>query len=404
MTEIEDELLFGWDPTPGIVSVWADSEGEALVWRRVDGDLLLERARYRPWILAARLDDLRHLGDDLADHRRSGPALVRYQELEGDGAAYRYLLTARSGRALARAILAGASARTPGGPKSLRDLAGYLRVGPVEQYLMATGRAYFRGLRYDDLRRMQIDLETTSLDPRSGRIFMAAVRDTRGLAVTLEAPEPGDERRLLAALVELVRERDPDVIENHNLFGFDLPFLAQRAAVLGVPLALGRPGGPALLERYESGGGSRRGKPRFSVAGRELIDTLDAVRRHDFVARDLPSHRLKDVARHFGVAGPDRVYLPGAAIHAIYRRDPDRVRRYALDDVAEVDALSRRLLQAPFALAGMAPRRYERLASAGPATCAPARPCRGRPTRARSSPRTRGARSTCSPPASPSAW
>ena len=38
-----------------------------------------------------------------------------------------------------------------------------------------------------------------------------------------------------------------------------------------------------------------------------------------------------------------------------------------LDDVTEVDGLSRRLLGAPFALASMAPRRYERLASAGPA-------------------------------------
>ena len=86
------------------------------------------------------------------------------------------------------------------------------------------------------------------------------------------------------------------------------------------------------------------------------------------MARTLPSHRLKDVARHFGVAGPDRVYVRGAETHDVYLRDPERVRRYALDDVAEVDALSRRLLRAPFALAGMAPRRYERLASAGPAT------------------------------------
>jgi DNA polymerase, archaea type len=43
------------------------------------------------------------------------------------------------------------------------------------------------------------------------------------------------------------------------------------------------------------------------------------------------------------------------------------VRQYALDDVAEVDELSQRLLGAPFAVASMAPRRYERLASAGPA-------------------------------------
>jgi DNA polymerase elongation subunit (family B) len=367
---LDDEILFGWDPTPGIVSVWADADGEALVWRRVDGALCLERERFRPWLLAASLDDVRHLGDALlpADAPPDGRAQVRYQELEGEEGSYRYLLTGRGGRALVRAVLAGATARLGRAPRGLAEVGGYHRVGPVEQYLMATGRAYFRGLRYDELHRMQIDLETTALEPRSGRIFMAAVRDTRGLAVTLEAPGPADERAMIDELCALVRARDPDVIENHNLFGFDLPFLEGRAAALKVPLGLGRAGGPALLERLDHVGGRGRGGPRYTVAGRELIDTLDAVRRHDFVARDLPSHKLKDVARHFGVAGPDRTYLPGAEAYAIYQRDPERVRRYALDDAAEVAALSPRLLRAPFALAGMAPRRYERLASAGPAT------------------------------------
>jgi len=363
-----DETLFGWDSTPGIVSVWADHEGQALIWRREGGALRCERERFRPWVLAAHLDDLKRLGGGLAEARSPGAAAahIHYQELDGDAGSYRYLLSSPSGRGLGRAILAGASARLARPVSGLYDLSEYHRVGPVEQYLMQTGRAYFRGLVYDDLRRMQIDLETTGLDPETARIFLVAVRDTSGLVVTLEAPEPDDEPALIAALAALVRERDPDVIENHNLFGFDLPFLLRRAEILAVPLALGRAGGPALIDRYQDSRGGKR--PRYSIAGRELIDTLDAVRRHDFVARDLPSHRLKDVARHFGVAGPDRVYLPGAEIHATYQRDPDLVRRYALDDVAEVDALSRRLLRAPFALAGMAPRRYERLASAGPAT------------------------------------
>jgi len=112
------------------------------------------------------------------------------------------------------------------------------------------------------------------------------------------------------------------------------------------------------LERREETlaiGPQARRRTRYSVAGRELIDTLDAVRRHDFVVRDMPSYSLKDVARYFGIATRDRVYLEGAAIFDTYRRDPELVRRYALDDVAEVDGLSWRLLGAPFALAGMAP-------------------------------------------------
>jgi DNA polymerase elongation subunit (family B) len=103
------------------------------------------------------------------------------------------------------------------------------------------------------------------------------------------------------------------------------------------------------------------------VAGRASIDTLDAVRRYDFVVRNLPSYRLKEVARHFGLASPERVYLEGARVYETYQRDPAEVRRYALDDVREVDGLSRRLMGAAFALAGMAPRSYERIASAGPA-------------------------------------
>ncbi|HEX6110382.1 MAG TPA: DNA polymerase domain-containing protein, partial [Ktedonobacteraceae bacterium] len=212
--------------------------------------------------------------------------------------------------------------------------------------------------------------ETTALDPHRGRIFMVAIRDSRGLATTIEAPTPEDEARLISSLCALIRERDPDVIENHNLFGFDLPFLEQRASVLGIPLILGRAGGPTNLERREETlaiGPEARRRTRYSLAGRELIDTLDAVRRHDFVVRDMPGHGLKDVARYFSIAAPNRVYLDGATIFETYHRDPERVRHYALDDVREVDELSQRLLGAPFALASMAPRRYERLASAGPA-------------------------------------
>ncbi len=359
---VDHEILFGWDDTPGIVSVWASREGQAFVWRRVDGRLACERERFRPWLFATRLDDL-----DEQTLRTSEALSVL--ELDGPAGAYRYLLSAASGRALERELLHGATRRSGKAVEQFSTLHDYYRVGPVEQYLMLTGRVYFRGLAYDDLHRLQFDFETTALDPQRGRIFMVAVRDTRGLATTLTAATPADEAQLLRDLCALVRERDPDIIENHNLFGFDLPFLEARAVALGVPLALGRAPAPSGLERYTEPGrypGAPR-RTRYSIPGRELIDTLDAVRRHDFVARDLPSHRLKEVARHFGVAGPERVYIPGAQVYATFQTDPDRVRQYALDDVAEVDGLSRQLMGAAFALAGMAPRPYERLAAAGPA-------------------------------------
>ena len=367
----DDAWLFGWDPLPGIVSVRAERDGRACLWQRIDGEVRRTEDRFRPWLFAATLDDLRHSGADLVDAGAGGAddAPFSYRQLDGPPGSLRYLLSARDGRALRRAILDGARRRLGVDIEGLRDLHdSYYSVGPVEQYLMATGRVCFRGMAYADLHRLQFDLETTSLSPKQGRIFLTAVRDSHGLEAILEAPGEGDEASLIADLCALIRARDPDVIENHNLFGFDLPFLEARAAALGVPLRLGRGADAPALERYDEPAWGRGRRTRYDIAGRELIDTLDAVRRHDFVVRDMPGHGLKAAARYFGLAAPDRTHIAGPEVYRSYQRDPARVRRYALDDVTEVDGLSGRLLGAAFALAGMAPRRYGRVAAAGPAT------------------------------------
>ena len=372
----EDEWLWGWDETPGIVSVWAEGDGRATVWRRRadTGGLVREEAVFRPWILIDRLDDLEHLGVQLAPDG-APRALVTFRELAGPGE-LRYLVSSQSAKTLAGAVLHGASRRLGRPVGHLRELGkeSVLALPPEEQYLVATGRTYFRGLAFDQLRRLQFDLETTGLDARRDRIFMVAVRDPEGRVEILEAPGEGDaaEADLIRRLVAKIQACDPDVIENHNLHGLDLPFLDARARALRVPLGLGRTGPAGLRERAArrgvlSGEDGRR-RVRLIAAGRELIDTMDAVLRHDFATRELPGHGLKAVARHFGLAGREREMIRGDQVYEVYRRDPERVRRYAAADVEEVAGLARMFGGAAFALARMAPRRYERLADAGAAT------------------------------------
>ena len=188
---------------------------------------------------------------------------------------------------------------------------------PEEQYLVATGRTYFRDLAPGAVRRLQLDIETTGLDASRDRVFLVAVRSPEGVTTVLEArgAAPADEADLIGRVVALVHREDPDVIENHNLHGFDLPFLARRARAHGVSLDLGRFSGFGLRERPArrgfstgDGDGPRR---RYTVPGRELFDTMDAVRSVDFATRELPSHGLKAVARHLGVAAPDREHVRG---------------------------------------------------------------------------------------------
>jgi DNA polymerase elongation subunit (family B) len=372
----EEEWLSGWDPTPWIVSVWAGGDGRATIWRRHPdtGELLREEARFRPWLLLDRIDDLH--GVEPAESRRGDAGRVTCRQLDGPGD-LRYRLEAADSRTLASVVLRAASRRLGRPALSVRDLGKphVLLLPPEEQYLVATGRTYFRGLSFDQLRRMQFDLETTGLEPDRHRIFMIAVRDPSGVTQVLEAggEEDASEAALIRRLVTIVAAADPDVIENHNLHGFDLPFLDERARRLGVPLNLGRIGGPGLRPRaarrgLDAGSEDIPRHVRLVAPGRELIDTLDAVLRHDFASRELPEYGLKAVARHYGLARTDREYIPGGQIHQVYRRDPERVRRYATADVDEVAALARMFGGAAFALAQMAPRRYERLADTGAAT------------------------------------
>ncbi|MBY0489960.1 MAG: ribonuclease H-like domain-containing protein [Gemmatimonadaceae bacterium] len=370
-----DEWLWGWDPTPAIVSVWANDRGEAVVWRRPDGGALVrETARFRPWMLLDSLEDLEAAGVAVA--RGDEPARgLHARELHGPGA-LRWLVSADRQRDIEQAITRGASKRLGRRITRLHELDRLARhvLPPDEQYLVATGRTYFRDLAFTQLRRVQFDLETTGLDPARDRVFLIAVHTPDGAVELLEAPGPSDddERALLTAFMACIARHDPDVLENHNLHGFDLPFLQARAQRLRLPLVLGRFEGVPLQERAAMRGARSPRDPsrriRYVAPGRECIDTLDAVRRYDFASRDLPGHGLKAVARHFGLAGPDRELIPGDRIHAVYQVDPDRVKRYASADVTEVEGLARLLGGAAFALARMAPRRYERLADAGPAT------------------------------------
>src|ERR1700730_5775618 len=90
--------VFGWDPTPGIVSVWASRAGKALIWQRIGGRISCTRENFRPWLFATTLDDLSHLGPALQPERDQAQA--SYRELDGPVGSYRYLLSARDGRFL----------------------------------------------------------------------------------------------------------------------------------------------------------------------------------------------------------------------------------------------------------------------------------------------------------------
>lgn len=91
-------------------------------------------------------------------------ARIWFRELDGPGK-LRFLVSAADYAELTRAVLHGTSLRLGRRVAHLRELGAncVLALPPEEQYLVSTGRTYFRGLPFHALRRLQFDLETTGL-------------------------------------------------------------------------------------------------------------------------------------------------------------------------------------------------------------------------------------------------
>ena len=91
---------------------------------------------------------------------------------------------------------------------------------------------------------------------------------------------------------------------------------SQGAARRGAAAAPRSAGYPSRMQVAERSIAYRR----YAVTGRHIVDTWILAQLYDVAARDLPSYGLKDVARHFGVAAPERTYLPPEDIPRIFRR------------------------------------------------------------------------------------
>ena len=363
-----DHVLFGHDAEERIVALHpvpgpapgADG-GEAMrVYRRTEDDQIEHADRpFYPFFFLS----------EIALLQGFPRGRFRFQRLQGDGF-FQYLVAFESRNAYWDAMRhVGRQADTVKG----RPDAVYSIGPPEQQYLMQSGQTLFKGMEVEHLHRLQLDIEVSAETgfPDAGRpeheVIIVAMSDNRGWSRLVHA-QGVPEKAVLEETLRLVAERDPDVIEGHNCFGFDLPYLRDRCRLHRVPFTLGRDGSeprffPASIrfaERtidYEA----------CEIAGRHIVDTLFQVMAFDVFKRNMPNYTLKGAAKYFGFAPEGRTYVPGDEIWRVWRDDPARLLDYALDDVVETEALARRLSGSTFYLAQMVPMPYGTAARTGPA-------------------------------------
>jgi len=357
-----NRLLFGDPADAGVVAAEIATKTEIDIYKRRDGKLSRER---RPLKLFLLVDDISLLDGFKAPHET--------RRLDGDFR-FRVLVTFGSVDALeaARKHLRGATGKAPNAP----DAPYLVLTDPVEQHLMLTGTTFFIGTDFSDLRRLQLDIETY-ISPgfefptaaREGdRVIAISMTDSTGFERLLKGTEM-DERAMLEEMVRIVQERDPDVVEGHNLFRFDLAYLETRARRHKVKLKLGRGGGEirARASRMQIAERSIAFR-RYDIPGRSIIDTWILAQHYDIASRELESLGLKQLAQHFGLARKDRVYIDASKISHYFEHEPDKLYEYALDDARETRALAETLSPSYFVQAQIFPYSYQNAVLRGNAT------------------------------------
>jgi DNA polymerase, archaea type len=321
----DNQLLFGSDPTPRIVAIELGETGTVKVYRREkNGSTVCEIENFHPFVWA---------DGDVADL-----GLTNAEKLAGD-LKYNWLVTTDSWKELI--------ALRNGLKKAGRNF--FALSDPVQHYLTHTGRTLFKQLPFEELKRMQIevlsfaggDLEVAADD----HITSIAVSDNSGWEELIGIePQAIDESEHAAIkrLTNLIKERDPDVIEGHNLFKFDLPFLVARARKAKTKLDWGRSGGflrsrPSRLQIAEK----TIDYPKFTVEGRHFVDTFLLAQFYDVGMRSLSGFERSDVAQHFGLTdAADVSQLSGKELQRAWQEAPERYRERALCAVRETRAVA----------------------------------------------------------------
>ena len=344
-------LLFGADPTPRIVAVELGESGTVRVHRReTDGSTVTDVEPFHPFVWAD--SDVVDLG-------------IETEKLRGD-LKYGWLITVDSWKELI--------ALRNGLKNASRDFFAF--TDSIQHYLTATGRTLFKDLAFEELKRMQLEVLCVAGGDDPGNndhvmsIALSDNTDWEELIIVDAKNVEESERNAVRRLTALIKERDPDVIEGHDLFRVHLPYLVARAKKLKTKLDWGRSGGflrsrPSRLQIAEK----TIDYPKFTIDGRHFVDTFLLAQFYDVGMRSLAGFERADVARHFELCDSEQISgLTGKELERAYLGDSEMFRRRALCGVRETRALSDLLSPSYFIQAQIFPYNYQDVIVRGNAT------------------------------------
>lgn len=230
------------------------------------------------------------------------------------------------------------------------DEKQYLCVTPQEQFMISTGKRFFKGYDdYNQILRMTFDLETTGLDTKKDRIKQLGIKFNRpfynhpngfqrifNLQGTTKEEKDKSELEIIENFFKIIYTFRPDVVCGHNIENFDNQIMIDACTRLGTSIE-------EISSKYFDGETFHK-EPRETVLklggeietfhqtvcpGTIITDSLHAVRRAQAIDSNMQRADLKYATKYSGMVKPNRVYTPGDKIDQILS---DTTNQYAFNN------------------------------------------------------------------------
>lgn len=309
-SEYENNLIFGKDKTEEIIST--EIVNDQLIIYKNDGSI--ERRPHIYWFLADK------------------PYGKSFTRLQGNQH-YKYI--ARFGKLsqYKRAVM--------GLQKKGADI--YNIWNEKEASLVYTGITQFKGLKVEDVSVLSFDIEAAGLaHDETSKVFLITntFRGSNGKITKkhfrVDHYDDND-TEMIKDWCKWVQKMNPTVINGHNIYGYDIPYLYYCAQKGDYELRLGVNNEPITINKKPSefrvDGNTTWTYKKITIPGRHIIDGMFLAVKYD-VGKNYPSWGLKQIAEYEGIVKENRQFYDASKIGQNWY-DPierEKIVEYGIDD------------------------------------------------------------------------
>lgn len=214
-----------------------------------------------------------------------------------------------------------------------------------ESNMIKQGITYYKDMQPKDVSILSFDIETDGLNKtNSSEVYIITNTFRRKDEIIRQSfylEDYKSQAEMLLDWCEFVKAMDPSIMVGHNIFSYDLPYLAHVAELNGISLTLGRDNSEIKFNdkssSFRKDGSQSYEYHKVFIYGRELVDTMFLSIKYD-VSRSFPSYGLKSIIKYLGMEKQGRSFVDAGKIKYYYNnrhRDPDmwiKTKAYAEED------------------------------------------------------------------------